>query len=132
MYKISEAAKKASLPVKTVRYYGDIGLVIPAGRSKSGYRIYMDADVAKLSFVGRARRYSFSISQCRDLLDLYEDKQRPSAVVKKITLEKIAEIDCKLKELQELRDDLQHLAGNCHGDAQPDCPIIVKLATGRG
>ena len=33
MYKISEAAIRANLPVKTVRYYGDIGLVTPAGRS---------------------------------------------------------------------------------------------------
>ncbi len=130
MYKISEAAKMANLPVKTVRYYGNIGLVVPAGRSESGYRLYTDPDVAKLSFVGRARRYSFSINQCRELLDLYEDEQRPSSIVKQITIEKIAEIDCKLGELKEMRDELQHLAGNCHGDSRPDCPIIGKLSNG--
>ena len=120
----------ANLPVKTVRYYGNIGLVVPAGRSESGYRLYTDPDVAKLSFVGRARRYSFSINQCRELLDLYEDEQRPSSIVKQITIEKIAEIDCKLGELKEMRDELQHLAGNCHGDSRPDCPIIGKLSNG--
>ena len=130
MYKISEAAKMANLPVKTVRYYSDIGLVIPADRSDAGYRLYTDPDVAKLSFVGRARRYSFSIDQCRELLDLYEDEQRPSSVVKQITLEKIAEIDARLHELEELRDELQHLAGSCHGDSRPDCPIIGKLSNG--
>ena len=46
MYKISEAAIRANLPVKTVRYYGDIGLVTPAGRSNSGYRLYTDPDIA--------------------------------------------------------------------------------------
>ena len=61
LYKISEAAKRANLPVKTVRYYGNIGLVVPAGRSESGYRLYMDTDVAKLSFVGRARRLVFRL-----------------------------------------------------------------------
>ena len=120
----------ANLPVKTVRYYGNIRLVVPAGRSESGYRLYTDPDVAKLSFVGRARRYSFSINQCRELLDLYEDEQRPSSIVKQITIEKIAEIDCKLGELKEMRDELQHLAGNCHGDSRPDCPIIGKLSDG--
>ena len=120
----------ANLPVKTVRYYGNIGLVVPAGRSESGYRLYTDPDVAKLSFVGRARRYSFSINQCRELLNLYEDEQRPSSIVKQITIEKIAEIDCKLGELKEMRDELQHLAGNCHGDSRPDCPIIGKLSDG--
>ena len=105
MYKISDAAKRADLTVKTVRYYADIGLVEPAGRSGSGYRLYAEPDIAKLGFVGRARRYRFSIDQCRDLLSLYEDDQRPSAEVKRITLEKIAEIDWKLAELQALRDE---------------------------
>lgn len=130
MYKISDAAKRADLTVKTVRYYADIGLVEPAGRSGSGYRLYAESDIAKLGFVGRARRYSFSIDQCRDLLSLYEDDQRPSAEVKRITLEKIAEIDWKLAELQALRDELQHLADSCHGNSRPDCPIIGKLAFG--
>ena len=129
MYKISDAAKKSGLSVKKVRYYGNIGLVSPADRSQSGYRLYTGNDVAKLAFVGRARRYSFSISQCRELLDLYEDEHRPSAVVKQMTLEKIAEINCKLGELQKLRDELELLAKNCRGDTRPDCSIINKLAT---
>ncbi|MCH1377953.1 MAG: MerR family DNA-binding transcriptional regulator, partial [Alphaproteobacteria bacterium] len=36
MYKISDAARRAALTVKTVRYYADIGLVKPAGRSAAG------------------------------------------------------------------------------------------------
>ena len=130
MYKISDAARHAALTVKTVRYYADIGLVKPAGRSAAGYRLYAESDIAKLGFIGRARRYSFSIEQCRELLSLYEDDQRPSAEVKRITLEKIVEIDRKLGELQELRDELSHLAGNCRGDSRPDCPIIGNLASG--
>ena len=130
MYKISDAARRAILTVKTVRYYADIGLVKPAGRSAAGYRLYAESDIAKLTFIGRARRYIFSIEQCRDLLSLYEDDQRPSAEVKRITLEKIADIDRKLGELQGLRDELSHLAGNCHGDSRPDCPIIGNLASG--
>ena len=130
MYKISDAARCAALTVKTVRYYADIGLVTPAGRSAAGYRLYAESYIAKLGFIGLARRYSFSIEQCRDLLSLYEDDQRPSAEVKRITLEKIAEIDRKLGELQELRDELSHLARNCRGDSRPDCPIIGNLANG--
>ena len=129
MYKISDAARRAALTVKTVRYYADIDLVKPEGRSAAGYRLYEEADIAKLGFIGRERRYSFSIEQCRELLSLYEDDQRPSAEVKRITLEKIDEIDSKLVDLQELRDELSRLAGNCHGDSRPDCPIIGNLAS---
>ncbi|MEK9717559.1 MAG: MerR family DNA-binding protein, partial [Candidatus Puniceispirillum sp.] len=94
----------------------------------SGYRLYSRSDIAKLEFVGRARRYSFSIDQCRDLIGLYDDAQRPSAEVKRITLEKVAEIDAKLAELGKLRDELLHLAQSCHGDSRPDCPILGRLA----
>ncbi|MEK9911745.1 MAG: MerR family transcriptional regulator [Candidatus Puniceispirillum sp.] len=121
MYKISQAAKSAGLPVKTVRYYANIGLVKPSSRSDAGYRLYSPLDIAKLEFIGRARRFSFSIEQCRDLLGLYENRARPSAEVKRITLEKVA-------ELHTLRDTLLGLAESCHGDSRPDCPIIGALA----
>lgn len=128
MERISTAAAAAGLSVKTARYYADIGLVVPTERSASGYRLYSRSDIAKLEFVGRARRYSFSIDQCRDLIGLYDDAQRPSAEVKRITLEKVAEIDAKLAELGKLRDELLHLAQSCHGDSRPDCPILGRLA----
>ena len=53
--KISQAAERAGLPVKTVRYYADIGLVAPADRSVSGYRSYDQDAVQKLIFIRRAR-----------------------------------------------------------------------------
>jgi len=49
---ISAASKAAGLPVKTVRYYADIGLVDAPSRSDAGYRTYDDVAVAKLVFVG--------------------------------------------------------------------------------
>ena len=48
---IGEAANQAGLPVKTVRYYSDIGLVLPSHRSTSGYRNYDSKSVKKLIFV---------------------------------------------------------------------------------
>lgn len=44
---ISAASKAAGLPVKTVRYYADIGLVQSPSRSDAGYRTYDDASVRK-------------------------------------------------------------------------------------
>ena len=53
--KISHAAERAGLPVKTVRYYADIGLVAPTDRSASGYRSYDQDAIQKLIFIRRAR-----------------------------------------------------------------------------
>lgn len=129
MYTIGEAAERAVLPTKTVRYYSDIGLVRPEGRSASGYRVYGPQELAKLVFVRRARAFGFSIEECRELLALYEDRSRASADVKRITLEKLDEIEARLTELGALRDELRHLASSCAGDTRPDCPILGAFAT---
>lgn len=126
--KIGDAASAAGLTVKTLRYYANIGLVTPQISEETGYRNYAETDVAKLKFVGTARRFNFSIEECRELLELYENKNRPSREVKKITLNKLDDIDAKLAELQELKQELQTLANACDGDDRPNCPIIDGLA----
>lgn len=121
---IGEAANQAGLPVKTVRYYSDIGLVSPSYRSVSGYRNYDSNAVKKLIFVKRARSFNFSIEDCRELLDLYQDKNRTSSNVRRIAKEHLIRIQKKESELKNLRLELNHLVKACAGDDRPDCPII--------
>ena len=125
---IGEAARRAELTVKTVRYYANIGLVKPQQDADTGYRLYDAADVAKLQFVGKARRFNFSVEECRELLGLYEDHNRPSREVKALTIKKVEEIDSRLAELQSLRDELSGLAALCDGNHRPDCPILNALS----
>ena len=96
---IGEAARRAGLTVKTVRYYANIGMVTPRQDAATGYRDYGEGDVAKLQFVGKARKFDFSVEECRELLGLYEDRNRPSREVKALTLKKVGEIDARLAEL---------------------------------
>ncbi len=124
---IGQAAARTNLPPKTIRYYEDIALVTP-GRGSNGYRRYSDKDVHRLRFVQRARSLGFSIEECRSLLSLYQDEHRASADVKALALDKVAEIDRKIADLQSLRSTLATLAEKCHGDDRPDCPIIDDLA----
>jgi MerR family transcriptional regulator, copper efflux regulator len=124
---IGEAADATSLPAKTIRYYEDISLIKPV-RAANGYRDYDANDVHRLAFIQRSRSLGFTIDECRSLLSLYEDKARASSDVKAMALEKIMEIDRKLKELRSLRNTLKTLADHCHGDDRPDCPIIDEIA----
>lgn len=128
MYTIGTAAKKADMPTKTIRYYADIRLVTPVGRSEKGYRLYDDRALRRLIFVRRARAFGFSVETCRNLLALYSDQSRASADVKAIALNHLSEIDAKLRELQTLRDELARLANTCAGDDRADCPILTGLA----
>ena len=125
---IGKAAKLSNLTVKAVRYYANIGLVKPQQNIFSGYREYTNEEVVKLKFIGKARKFDFSVNECKELLSLYEDKNRTSKEVKKITLEKITQIDSKLKDLNDLRNELSFLASNCHGDDKPNCPILDELS----
>ena len=127
---IGEAARRTGLTVKTVRYYANIGMVTPRQDAVTGYRDYGEDDVAKLQFVGKARKFDFSVEECRELLGLYEDRNRPSREVKALTLKKIGEIDARLAELQSLKDELSGLASACDGDHRPDCPILNALSGG--
>ena len=125
---IGKAASLSGLTVKTVRYYSDIGIIKPVIDTNTGYRDFSETDLAKLQFVAKARKFDFSLDDCRELLALYENKDRSSKEVKALTLEKVAEIDTKLKELKTLRDQLSTLASACQGNDRPDCPILDALS----
>tara|TARA_X000001036_G_C20547230_1_gene752807 strand:+ start:587 stop:1033 length:447 start_codon:yes stop_codon:yes gene_type:complete len=125
---IGKVANISGLTVKTVRYYSDIGIIKPQVDINTGYRDFSKIDVAKLQFVAKARKFDFSLDDCRELLALYENTERSSKEVKALTLEKIAEIDAKLSELQMLKDQLSTLASACKGDDRPNCPIIDALS----
>jgi Cu(I)-responsive transcriptional regulator len=125
---IGKAAKLSGLTVKAVRYYSDIGIIKPNVAVDTGYRDFSEHDLAKLQFMAKARKFDFSLDDCRELLALYENTERSSKEVKALTLEKIAEIDTKLTELNMLKDQLSTLASACQGDGRPDCPILDALS----
>lgn len=124
---ISQVAEKAGLPVKTIRYYEEIGLISPP-RGENGYRAFGDNDLHKLAFIGRARSLGFTIEDCRSLLKLYNDRDRASADVKRIAEAHLKDIDRKRAELTEMRNTLAHLIDACAGNDRPECPILSGLA----
>ena len=125
--KIGDAALKTDLTEKTIRYYEEIGLVVPERRS-NGYRDFSEQDVHSLKFLARARNLGFSVDDCRQLLSLYSDRKRASKDVKRIAEAHLIEIDLKIKELSKMQDTLKHLVTTCQGNERPDCPIINDLA----
>jgi len=127
---IGEAAARSGLPAKTIRYYGDIGLVAPSHRRTNGYRDYDERDLHRLQFVQRARSLGFSVEECRELLGLYGDRARASANVKQIAKTRIADIRRKIEELKAMEMTLARLVDHCQGDHRPDCPILDDLAAG--
>jgi len=127
-YTIGEAAEASGVSAKMIRHYEAIGVVPPARRTGANYRLYDDADVHTLRFVRRARDLGFPIGRIQELLSLWRDAGRSSADVKALALAHVAGIDARIDELQAMRATLMDLAGRCHGDDRPDCPILGGLS----
>jgi len=124
---IGQTATASGISAKMIRYYESVGLIAPAERSESGYRIYTERDVQVLHFIRRSRDLGFKVEEIRDLLKLWRDRTRKSASVKKMVLGHISTLQEKVVELQEMIGTLQALADSCSGDQKPDCPIINRL-----
>ncbi|WP_312950012.1 Cu(I)-responsive transcriptional regulator [Superficieibacter sp.] len=125
---ISDVAKRTGLTSKAIRFYEEKGLVTPPLRSENGYRSYTQQHIEELTLLRQARLVGFNLEECGELVDLFNDPARHSADVKKRTLEKVAEIEQHIVQLQEMRQQLLTLAESCPGDDSADCPIINNLA----
>jgi Cu(I)-responsive transcriptional regulator len=125
---IGDAARLSGVSAKMIRYYESIGLIEPADRSASGYRLYGEADLHTLRFIQRARQLGFSVEQMGGLLALWRDRNRSSADVKQLAQAHIDALEAKAAALQAMSRTLRHLVDHCHGDHRPDCPILDDLA----
>ena len=102
--------------------------MIAAGRGANQYRIYSEADIAELRFIRHARDLGFPLQDVKRLLDLWRNRARVSAEVKRLALDHVAALEAKAKSLSAMAESLRHLAAHCHGDERPDCPILEELA----
>lgn len=127
---IGQAARHSGLSAKMIRYYESIGLLRPARRSDSGYRLYGPEDLHSLAFIKRSRDLGFSLDEVAKLLTLWQDRQRASADVKALATQHIDALNRRIEELISLRDTLGELVAHCQGDDRPDCPILKDLANG--
>ena len=66
---IGEVAARTELSLRTIRHYEETNLVVPSARSQGGFRLYTDADVARLMVIRRMKPLGFTLDEMRALLD---------------------------------------------------------------
>lgn len=126
---IGQLARRAGVPIDTVRYYERNGILPPPQRQSSGYRRYGDEDVSRLRFVRRAKGLGFTLVEIRELLALSGRRDDDMAGLKATASEKLADVEQKLEELTRIRDGLHTLVASCPGHGALDrCPILAALA----
>ncbi|MHB8248923.1 MAG: heavy metal-responsive transcriptional regulator [Acidithiobacillus sp.] len=125
---IGRLARESGLAPETLRYYERLGLIQPSQRTRANYRLYGRDAEGRLRFIRRAQGLGFSLAEIRDLLGLHAAANEDMARVKALAQIKIAEIDAKISDLQQMRTGLAALSDLCPGHGPTAaCPILAAL-----
>lgn len=133
MVQISELAKKAGLPVRTVRYYADRKLIRAASRSAGGQRLFDDGTLKQLRFVRRLQRLGLALGEIARLVRATEELScRPSSkvIVSRLRTHLTA-VETRLQELDSVRHELSALlTANEVGCSDELCLCSTTRASG--
>jgi DNA-binding transcriptional MerR regulator len=116
-YTIGEVAGRSGFSATALRYYEDIGLVAPEGRTTAGYRLYGDDTLARLGFIARAKQLGCSLEEISDLVGIW-DGERCGPVQKRfheLVTAKLVAAERQIAELTALADQLREAAGHLAG-----------------
>ncbi len=103
---IGMLAKQLRLNPKTIRYYEEIGLLPEPRRTVAGYRMYGEADLARLRFIGKAKTIGLTLHEISQILALRREGRPPCEHVLALLDRKLATVDEQLRILAEFRQDL--------------------------
>lgn len=108
MKKINEVAHTFQVSSRTIRYYEEIGLLKP-DRSATNQRLYPKSEIAKLKLIFRGKRFGFTLNEIKEMVLLF-DKDRTGKKQLERTIkygkERLLEIDERIEELTQLRDEI--------------------------
>lgn len=117
---IGQLAARLGVPVRTVRFWSDEGLVDPPARSAGGYRLYDAAAVARLDLVRTLRELGLGLPAIRELLT-----QRRT--VAEVAAEHVRALDAEIRLLRLRRTLLRFVAAA--GSTTEEMGIVHELAS---
>lgn len=132
--RIGELADRVGVNPKAIRYYEGIGLLPSPDRRPSGYRDYTEDDVERLRFVKTAQRLNLALSEIAEILGFRERSERPCGYVLDVLDRQVADLDRRIGEMVELRDEL--IALKAKADVLPSedgcyCAVIEHAGVTR-
>jgi DNA-binding transcriptional MerR regulator len=135
--KIGQVAIASGLPVRTIRYYETIGLLTPTvQRTDASYRVFDIAVLSRLAFIRRCQTLGLSLEEIAQILQVYDQGERPCHDIKEHLLQKVSDIEQKIQDLQTLRSQiLQSLTAweskdPLNSDPTVICPILQQDGVG--
>ena len=127
--KISDLAAQADIPVATVRYYEQQGLLPPAARLANNYRHYGVAHVERLLFIVRCRSLDMSSAEIASLLAYQDGSEGACAHTHALLDGHISQLAARITQLQTLRAQCAAGSPSAAGQeaAGAACGILQQL-----
>lgn len=91
--RIAELARRAGLSTATLRYYEDEGILRPASRTESGYRMYGDEALQRVGFIQRAKALGLTLREIQQLTEQPADASQEHARLRHALVHKLADTD---------------------------------------
>ncbi|MFN7678241.1 MAG: MerR family transcriptional regulator [Cyanobacteriota bacterium] len=123
--RIGEVAKRTGLPVKTIRFYCDEGLLHPSGRSEAGYRLFSAENLAELDVIRALRAMDVSIAELARILEARRVGVCNCSAVKESIAAKLTAIDARMEDLRTMKSELTQLLASWR-----DCGGVKRDGTG--
>jgi len=129
MYTIGKLAQKVEVTTDTVRYYEKEGLLAPARKTDTGYRVFDEDAVRRLRFIKQAQQCGFSLGEIGELLALKNSDAACCQDVRGVAIAKKLQLEHKIKALQLMSQALTELIAICTDETRPldECPILAAL-----
>lgn len=118
---IGELADRVGVAARTVRFYERRGLMPRPRRTDSGYRVYNEDAVMRLTFVRHAQSAGLSLAEIKSVLDVRDVGRTPCEHVTALLRDKLAEVDERRAALDSLEATLSDMLDRA-GELDPaDC-----------
>jgi DNA-binding transcriptional MerR regulator len=128
--RIGEAAGRAGVTAKTVRFWEDEHLLPPPARTPAGYRDYDAAILQRLAFIRHAQAAGLTLEHIRQVLDISDGGQPPCIHVTGLIARRLAEVEVRLAELARTRAQLAALAERAKAQDPADCRGYCSILDG--
>lgn len=128
--RIGSVAKDSGLPIKTIRYYDELGLLKTFGRTEGNYRLFDSGVFGRLRFIKRAQSLGLSLLEIKEFLGVHDQGDLPCDHIKVKLEEKLTQIEQQLQQLQILKQELNGLLSGWESFPEQSeetiCPIIEQ------
>jgi DNA-binding transcriptional MerR regulator len=112
LLKIGEVASKSGVPIKTIRYYEQLGLLKAVRRTGGQFRLFKTSVISRIALIKRLQSLGLTLQEIGECLAVYDHGDLPCGSIQEKLEKQVAKVDQRIAELillrKELTDLLQH------------------------